>query len=285
MNGNNRQKELGMFLQTKRKQLPLNVLDNIVISKKRRAQYPLAEEIAEMINISSGYYKSMEHGKVPDISEDILFSISKTFRLTEGERAYLFYLAGKSIEPNFIKPDCLIPHLFPLVEGQPFPSLLLDESWDILTQNKLCAKVFYDISSLPQDRRNVLLIMLLESSFKNAIKNWESYMKELVATFRVFHTWRTTLKPWIDSATGKSYISRVTDIFNELKEKCPEFENWWKHPYGTAKSTLDEELMHPVVGRLAMYRVVFTLHEYPLLVLVTYVPKDSETMAKIENLR
>lgn len=278
------EKEFGNFLRQRRKLLSLETVEVFNKSKRRRTNYPLREEIASLLNISTQWYTRMEQGNVNGVSEDILNSIAQVFQLCEGERAYLFALAGKHIYPEITESENLLPILIPLVESQPYPTLLNGDCWDILTENDLARNVFGDATALPVKQRNSLWYLLLYPEARQLIVNWEKHTRHMVSLFRADHARRAS-GAWLNSKSRAAYDARFNELFEELIEKSPHFAEWWEEPYGTAQSYLIKEISHPVAGLLSFHQVVFILHEYPSFVLTVYMPVNKETVYRLELLK
>ena len=89
-----RRKELGEFLQVMRSRHAPEEF-GFPAGSRRRAQGLRREEVAQLAGISPTWYTWIEQGRAVNVSAEALNRLAQTLRLTRGERAYIFELAGR----------------------------------------------------------------------------------------------------------------------------------------------------------------------------------------------
>ena len=87
-----RRKEIGDFLRTKRKQLQPAAV-GLRAGVRRRTPGLRREEVALLAGISVTWYTWLEQGRDIRVSEPVLESIARVLQLDQAERTYFFTLA------------------------------------------------------------------------------------------------------------------------------------------------------------------------------------------------
>src|SRR5260221_7736665 len=89
-----RRETLAHFLRIRRARLsPTDV--NLPAGQRRRTPGLRREEVAQLANIGTGWYTSLEQGRDVSPAAEVLHSLAIALRLTAIERQHLFLLAGQ----------------------------------------------------------------------------------------------------------------------------------------------------------------------------------------------
>src|SRR3954467_15874164 len=89
--------ELGGFLRARRSELSPSDVDLPEGGRQRRVAGLSREEVAQLAAISTDYYTLLEQGsRAP--SGPVLASLARALRLDDGQRTYMYKLAGTPAE-------------------------------------------------------------------------------------------------------------------------------------------------------------------------------------------
>src|SRR5262249_11131253 len=175
---------LGSYLKDRRKRLDPAAFG--FTSERRRTPGLRREEVAQRADVSVTWYTWLEQGRGGSPSADVLDRIARALMLTEGEREHLFLLAlGHLPEMHSQASEAVTPRLQRVLDSLELsPALLKNASWDIVAWNRAAALVLCDYASLAPAERNVLRLIFCNERVRNAMPNWESDARFVVAAFR-----------------------------------------------------------------------------------------------------
>lgn len=95
MSDDQRRQELGQFLRTRRLRLsPEEAGLQQAEFTRRRTKGLRREEVAALAGISLPWYTSLEQGRDINVSDQVLDSLARVFRLDRDERNHLHFLAN-----------------------------------------------------------------------------------------------------------------------------------------------------------------------------------------------
>lgn len=267
--------ELTKFLRTRRERL--NPADYKLFSSTRRRTPGLRrEEVAQLAGVGLSWYTWLEQGRPITVSEQVLESIARVFKLDWAERRHLFLLA-RAHPPSLLQNSEEVPSIAPGLQDliNSFgvcPVYVLDQCWNIISWNRSACEVFVDFSSLPAHKQNLVWLLFTHPAMAERLVNWEILARRCLAVFR-FGTDQYIGEPW--------YIEFV----ESLRQASPLFREWWEQ-YEIATSPPErKELNHPIVGKLVLHPTVLSLPNTPGLRIVVYTPlSENNTAEKLSKL-
>lgn len=254
-----RRKELGEFLQALRARRAPEAF-GFPAGSRRRAPGLRREEVAQLAGISPTWYTWIEQGREANASADALERLAQALRLTRGERAYLFELAGRH-DPQGAVPedDAASASLEALLAEIAIPAYILGRTWDVLGWNKAAATLFAGwlpplarpSSARPPSKEarepppNLLRYVFLDARAQALITDWETRARRLVAEFRA--DCRTRLDE-----------PALVQLVDSLAQGSAAFARFWKQHDVLGRQGGQREFNHPRLGKLSYQQV--TLH-------------------------
>ncbi|MXQ53411.1 helix-turn-helix domain-containing protein [Shimazuella alba] len=152
-----RRRNLGEFLQMRRTRLkPTDV--GLSLGTRRRTPGLRREEVAQLANISTSWYTSLEQGRETQASEEVLENIANALLLNVAERQHLFLLAKRPVDLNFMSiEDEITPTLAQWIHTlRDQPAYILGRRWDILVWNHAADLLFNFSKKIPSHTNNYL---------------------------------------------------------------------------------------------------------------------------------
>ncbi|MFK4064535.1 helix-turn-helix domain-containing protein [Streptomyces sp. NPDC029674] len=205
-------KELGGFLRAHRERLsPGDV--GLPHTARRRTPGLRREEVAALSGVSVAWYTWLEQGRV-DASRQVLDAVARALRLDDASHRHALALAG--FAPRAAGPyTSYDPNLRALLDSWPdSPALLLGPALDILARNRAYADVWPDPAELPDERRNLLLLLVGDERHQRVLPGWESVAMDLYRHLRT----RADRRPEDEG------FRRLT---GRLRSARPDLDDWW----------------------------------------------------------
>lgn len=143
--------ELAAFLRSRREALlPADV--GLASGPRRRAPGLRREEVAQVTGMSVDYYTRLEQSRGPQPSPAMLTALSRTLRLSEDERDYLFRVAGHAAPDRAALRSHVAPALMRVFDRlQDTPALVISALGETLVANDLAVILLGD----PSGRRGL----------------------------------------------------------------------------------------------------------------------------------
>ncbi len=262
-----RRKELGEFLQVLRGRQAPEAFG--FPAGRRRTQGLRREEVAQLAGISPTWYTWIEQGREVSVSADVLSRLAQTLRLTRGERAYIFELAGRR-DPLGAAPeeDAASELLTAMLGDIGIPAYIMGRTWDMLAWNQAAAALFAGWLDKPakshksahEPPRNLLRFVFLDAKARKFITDWETRARRLTAEFRA--DCRTRLDE-----------PALQQLIEELKKGSPEFSRYWKQHDVLERQGGQRAFNHPKWGLVSYQQVTLHPVEQEQLKLVLLKPE------------
>lgn len=258
-----RRKELGEFLQVLRSRFAPEAF-GFPAGSRRRTQGLRREEVAQLAGISPTWYTWIEQGRAVNVSADALGRLAQTLRLTRGERAYIFELAGRR-DPLGAEPedDAASALLTGLLGNIDVPAYILGRTWDMLAWNKAAAALFTGWLDKPakahEPPRNLLRFVFLRPQTKKFLADWETRARRITAEFRA------------DCRTRLDEPALVL-LIEELKKGSAEFSRYWKQHDVLERQGGQRAFNHPRLGFVTYQQVTLRPVDQEHLKLVLLKP-------------
>ncbi|WP_225625883.1 helix-turn-helix transcriptional regulator [Streptomyces werraensis] len=129
--------ELGKFLRSRRARIRPGEV-GLPESSRRRVPGLRRDEVAVLAGASVDYYNQLEQSRGAQPSEQMVAALARALRLTEDERAYLYFLAGRPLPPRHGVAAHVHPGMLDLLERLPnTPAAVITDLHTPLVQNRL----------------------------------------------------------------------------------------------------------------------------------------------------
>ncbi len=223
-----RRRELADFLTRRRAGLsPSDVGLPATTGRRRRTPGLRREELASLAGVSVDWYIRLEQGRAERPSPSVLDALSGALRLSDDERHHLYALARAERPPLNSTPDeradaTLLRVLHALPDT--VPAMLLGRRWDLLAWNDALCDLLVPLDTYPAERRNLIELTFLYSSYQERYADWPAVAEETVANFRA------SVGRYLD-------LPEVQDLVAHLTHASPEFARWWAQHHVREKSS------------------------------------------------
>jgi transcriptional regulator with XRE-family HTH domain len=241
---------------------------------RRRAPGLRREEVAALAVMSTDYYTRLEQRRGPQPSEQMLASLARALRLTDGERDYLFQVAGHNAPTPLTATTHVAPALLRVLDRlEDTPALILSNLGETLVQNRMAAALFGDRSGYTGPARSEVYRWFTDPAerLRYPESDRDRQSRAQVANLRAAY-----------GAMGSS--SRAGELVRELRRVSPEFAELWER-HEVAKRFADHKtLIHPELGPIELdCQVLFTEDQSQALLVLTAPPR-SEGYEKLQLL-
>jgi transcriptional regulator with XRE-family HTH domain len=266
------QNRLGTYLKDRRTRLDPSAFG--FPGERRRTRGLRREEVAQRANISPTWYTCLEQGRGGAPSADVLDRISRALMLTDVEREHLFLLGlGRPPEVRFRQNDGVTPRLQRVLDALgPTPALIRTATWDVLAWNRAATVMLTDFGALPQQERNILHSLFLNSRTRAVQHDWEGVARFAVGAFRA------------DVARAGA-AAEVQPLIDELSRLSAEFRAIWRdNDISAPPGEITKYIHHPTAGSLAFEFTTFSVDGRTDLTMVVYNPATPEDADRIRSL-
>lgn len=263
-------RQLSRFLKSCRARLsPARV--GLPETPDRRTPGLRREEVAARAGVSVSWYTWLEQGRAIQVSTERLERVSDALELSRDEREYLFTVVQHQAPPRTRKErDESHAGLVRMLDQLGVPAHVMTARWDIVAWNGL-TRIFHDYERIPPEKRNLLRLLLVDDPvYRRDPFAYEAMARRVLSKFRVDY----------------SQASRIFDfdsLIAELESECPTFETLWHSQ--DVLSTVQGIGTYPHLGGLKFEHSTYVPEGDPMLRLVTYVPVDDRSAAKVAEMR
>ncbi|MBV8773737.1 MAG: helix-turn-helix domain-containing protein [Deltaproteobacteria bacterium] len=267
-----RRQELSSFLRTRRARLSAGEV-GLPAAARRRTPGLRREEVAQLAGMSVTWYTWLEQARPISASAEMVDNLARVLRLDGIERIQLFQLALR--DPVFnSKPKAqrITPLLKQMLDQmEHLPAFILGLRWDVLAWN-LAAGAFFGFPRIAAAERNFLWLVFTDSALRSLIIDWPTRARDVLARFRVNYG---------RHAGDNNFVQLV----ERLKSVSTEFAEWWPRHDVLPVSEGLKPYNHPVVGRLQLQHVSFSVMDDPDLTLTIMAPaRTTDSVAKLRRI-
>lgn len=266
-----RRHELADFLRSRRERITPEQV-SLPRGSRRRTPGLRREEVAQLSAVGVTWYTWLEQARDIQVSAQVIDALSRALLLDPSERAHLFALAG-AVDPAPGTPCSSITPAVRLMLEQldPFPACVQNGRYDILAYNRTYSTMLCDLDALPPEDRNCLWLAFTNEEWQSALGNRAETVRVMAARFRADMAEHLAEPAW------KTLLAR-------LRAASPEFcEIWERHEVvGTASKT--KRFVNARVGALSVEHTNLWLSPSNGSRLVSYVPADEESRARLARL-
>lgn len=266
-----RRQELADFLRSRRERITPEQV-GLASGPRRRTPGLRREEVAQLSAVGVTWYTWLEQARDIQVSAQVLDALARALLMDQSERAHLFALGGAT-DPAPEEPcSTVTPALRAMLEHlEPFPACLQNVRYDILAYNRTFSRLMCDMDSLPREDRNCMWLAFTNDQWRAAMGDLEDSIRVMVAKFRAGMAEHLAEPAW------KALLARLKTL--------PEFRALWDRFEVVGVSNKTTHIDNPYVGYLKLTHTSLWLAPQPGARLVSYVPEDDETRARLEQLR
>ena len=263
--------QLSEFLKSCRARLsPTSV--GLPAGGRRRTPGLRREDVAALAGLSATWYTWLEQGRDVRASDRVLESLSRTFRLSQEERDYLFSLAQHRHAPltNF-NVDAVSPAVKRTLDSLAIPALVMTPRWDVVYWNRIMTVALRDYEAIPPPERNLIKILMMSPDNRAHADDYERMARRLLAKLRVDYS-QAGMDPAFDA------------LIEEMSELSPLFRSLWHSPEIAGHSEGIHMERHTTLGGITYEHTSYVVEGAPSLRVVIYAPNDPESAAKVAQL-
>lgn len=261
--------ELADFLRRRRLAIrPVEV--GLADGPRRRTAGLRREEVAMLAGMSTDYVVRLEQGRSSQPSTQLLGALARALRLTDDERAHLFYLAGHQPPPANGTARLARAGLLRMLQllGDT-PATVLSDLGETLAQNRGSVLLYGEQTGLRGDRRYHAYRWFTEPEARRVHppEEREHHSRVIVADLRA-------------TAGRRHGDADIGQLVERLRAASPEFARRWdEHEVGVRRSDR-KTVVHPRVGRILLdCETLLTPDQGQLLLVLT--PVDTEAAEKL----
>jgi transcriptional regulator with XRE-family HTH domain len=267
-----RRHELSNFLRTRRARLSAAEVGLPAVAR-RRTPGLRREEVAQLAGMSITWYTWLEQARPISASAEMLDNLARVLRLDGIERVQLFQLALRDpvldSKPKAQRISPLLKQMLDQMED--LPAFILGPRWDLPAWN-FAAAAFFGFPRMAAAERNFLWMFFTDSTLRSLIIDWPTRARDVLARFRVNYG---------RHAGDKHFVQLV----ERLKSVSAEFAEWWPRHDVLPVSEGLKPYNHPVVGRLHLQHVSFSVMDDPELTLTIMAPaRSTGSVAKLRQI-
>ena len=241
---------------------------------RRRTPGLRREEVAALAVMSTDYYTRLEQRRGPQPSEQMLASLARALRLTDGERDYLFRVAGHSAPTPVSVATHVAPALLRVLDRlHDVPALILSDLGETLVQNRMADALFGDRSGHTGLARSEIYRWFTDprERLRYPENDRDRQSGAQVANLRAAY-----------GSMGPR--SRAGDLVRALLKASTEFAELWERHEVARRFADHKTLVHPEIGPIELdCQALFTEDQSQALLVLT-APPHTEADEKLRLL-
>lgn len=230
--------QLADFLRSRRAALRPSDVGLRPDASRRRTPGLRRDEVALLSGISTDYYTRLEQRRGPVPSGQVLASMARALRLTDGEREYLFELAGRAAPPRAESPDEVAPGLRRVLDRLgDVPAMVSDALGRTLLQTPAATALLGDESRYAGPARSRAYRWFTDPDARRHFPaaDHDRHARTLVAGLAA-----------ASAAAGPR--STATALVGELRRRSPEFAAVWATQPVADAVCPPKRIIHPELG-------------------------------------
>ncbi|WP_410570073.1 helix-turn-helix domain-containing protein [Amycolatopsis sp. cmx-4-61] len=261
--------ELAAFLRARRERLDPR---DFGLPPRRRTPGLRREDVAELAGISVDYVVRLEQARGLRPSAEVVEALAGALRLTPGERAYLFDLAGqRPRDTGGVATTAAAPLARLVTDLSPLPAMLLNHRYDVLAWNPEMARLLVDFGTLPPARRNAIWLCLMHPRVREFYVDRDRVVREGIAHLRA---------AWAAHPDDRA----LTGLIRELTSGSAEFARLWDRQDVKVNGRGRKVVRHPEAGVLTVQFETLRPLEDPGQLLVIHRAADEPSRAALDRL-
>ncbi|MFD0685690.1 helix-turn-helix transcriptional regulator [Actinomadura fibrosa] len=234
---------------------------------RRRTPGLRREEVAALATMSTDYYTRLEQQRGPQPSEQMLSSLARALRLTEGERDYLFQIAGHNAPTSYPVTTHVAPALLRVLDRlADTPALILSNLGETLVQNRMADALFGEQSGYTGLARSGIYRWFTDprERLRYPEDDRDRQSRAQVANLRAAY-----------GSMGPH--SRAGDLVTALHKASSEFTDLWERHEVARRFEDHKTLIHPEIGPIELdCQALFTEDQSQALLVLTAAPRTED---------
>jgi transcriptional regulator with XRE-family HTH domain len=254
-----RRHELSDFLRTRRARI--SPADNgFPVARRRRTPGLRREEVAQLAGMSATWYTWLEQRRPIGVSHGMLDNLARVLQLNPAERIQLFRLARRvPIIASVPERETISPRFQRMLDQADMPAFVMGRRWDVLGWNLAARAFLFDFEQVPPDERNLIWLIFTYPALRSLLVEWSTRAQDTLARFRADY--------------GRyAGDSQFVQLVGRLNAVSPEFAQWWPRHDVQPLSEGCLPYNHPLVGRMIVDHMTFSLVDNPELRVNTLLP-------------
>ncbi len=265
---------LGEFLKCRRDGIqPADI--GLPAGARRRTPGLRREEVAALAGVGVDWYTQLEQGRPIHVSDDVLNGVARALQLNRHERQYVFFLAREQAAhlPEEDAASIVMPMVRRLLHSLPLaPSMVVDETWNVLAWNRAAAAAYIDFSQIPETERNFIWMVFTRKELQQRFAQWDVYGRNLVARFRY------TTVHYLETSWLPAFVDRLCCASQD-------FSRWWQAYSVADDKNVRKVMCHPEAGRLVFDHMCLYITDNRRIRLYVNIPDSTtDTEEKISRL-
>ena len=239
---------------------------------RRRTPGLRREDVAALAGLSATWYTWLEQGRDVRASDRVLESLSRTLRLSNEERDYLFSLAQNRPAPlQATRVEEVPESVMRTLDALNVPAEVITPRWDVVYWNSMVTRCFRDYAGIEPERRNLLRILMTSPEYQVDPEDFLSMARRITAKLRVDYS----------QASGDPSFDALIE---EMSEVSPIFRELWRSPEIRTRSEGVHLLRHPQLGGITFEHTSYVVEGAPSLRVVLFAPHDAESARKVTQI-
>jgi hypothetical protein len=202
----------------------------------------------------------------------MLDKLARVLQLNPVERIQLFRLAHREpVVDSMPQREIVSPRFQRMLDQSDImPSLVMGRRWDVLGWNRAARAFFLDFEQVPSDERNLAWLLFTHPALRSLLVDWSTRAQDTLARFRADY----------GRYAGDSHFVQLVDRLNAIS---PEFAQWWPRHDVLPMSEGCAQYNHPLVGRMVVDHMTFSVVDNPELRVVAWLP-EAGSMKKMRRI-
>jgi len=272
MNEEQRRRELGALLQSRRKLLRPEEL-GLNRGPRRRTPGLQREEVALLSSVSVSWYTWIEQGRKINPSPRILSRIAKTLRLSEEERVYISLLAaGEPGNHRSLAVSCdslSLASMQSILDGfTRIPAVLYNSRFDVVGANLAARAIHgFNLATAGKWECNMLWRFFMDPDRRQMYPDGLSDrgIWNLIAALRM---------NWAASSDGKA----IEELIDQLRGVSQEFNAMWtRQEVGKLTRVAGQFRLRGVGGTMRVHHSRFVVPDKRGYAIAALVPADAQS--------
>ncbi len=234
-------REFGEFLRSRRDRIRPGEV-GLPVQARRRVPGLRRDEVAALAGASIDYYNQLEQGRGAQPSEQMVAALARALRLSEDERAHLYFLAGRPIPPKHSLAAHVHPGMLDLLQRLPTtPAAVITDLHAVLVQNRLATALLGPISKAKGREASFVYRWFTDPQARSRYHPDEHghQSRVFVADLRAV-------------AARRGRDEQVAGLIGALLSASHEFAELWAHQEVAVRRADRKRLLHPELGELEL---------------------------------
>lgn len=266
--------EIGSYIRTSRnKSAPLTA--HSLHGRHRPTSHLTQSELAQLADVSTVLISKLEQGQYENINPGIVTKVADALHLSEDEKLYLTSLLAPTPPPP-CGNDTVPTWVQQSISALQHPAAIVNPCFDILSWNTRLSAFLGDLTTVPQQERNVVKVVFLDPGMRSMFQDWEGNARVMVSGLKMIYS----LVP--------PYRGRINALVTEMCERDDVFATMWAEVRPKLSTRVDKKVLHPALAELDIIEMVTQIVGEPFLSRVEFIPATDESrekMAVLANMR